>query len=96
MDAKQKKALLFVGALIALALLFWMKSRNVPVPVATQPAPSQDPIDWPNGIYPGPDNMWGGSPFDSTINVNIGPGAGWLASHYMPAFGLVGVTAVKG
>lgn len=96
MDEKKKRAMGFIVILILLALLMWWLSRPKPAIVAP-PQTFQDPFNWPNGIYPGGDNMWGGSPFDSTINVNVsGPGLGWLATQYMPAFGLVGVAAYRG
>lgn len=92
MDTKQK-FYIGIAALIGLLLIF-MRKRSVVIPTA----PTQNQFDapftqWPNGIYPGPQNMNGtASPFgDINVNVTL-PNA--ISNDYIPMFGFTGVVAV--
>lgn len=98
MSERNKQALYFVIALVAVAIyLWWLDWRGAPERVIDAPPEANftNPYEWPNGIYPGPGNMNGGNPFESIINVNVDvPNLGWLNQTVFPMFGLVGVTAM--
>lgn len=97
-EANKRALYLFVTLAIVVIVLEFLSRRK---PAVLQ-APAQDdfaaPYYWPNGIYPGPYNMNGAaSPFESTVNVYLdNPALAGLSNQYIPMFGFVGMTAVKG
>lgn len=99
MTEQNKRAVYLIAALVAVIIILeWLKGRNQTVAEVAQENPFQAPYFWPNGIYPGVTNMNGGlSPFESTVNVYVdNPALAGLANQYIPMFGFVGMTAVKG
>lgn len=90
MTDENKKAILFIGFLVAL-LLFLTRKANQTLPAQAPEAETENafaaPYWWPNGIYPSPTVS-----FESVVNVYAdNPALGGLANQYFPLFGLVGL-----
>lgn len=97
-DANKRALWLFVLLAAVVIFLEFLARRK---PAVLESPPQEDfnaPYYWPNGIYPGVQNMNGAlSPFESTVNVYLeNPALAGLANQYIPMFGFVGMTAVKG
>ena len=93
----KKRLLIVVGVLIVLFLLLRLY-KNSNATTVIQQTGDTSPFNWPNGIYPSPQNMNGSdSPFQSSISVDLtNPILGMLSQKYIPLYGFVGVTAAGG
>lgn len=99
MTDQNKRAVYLIAALVAVIIVLeWLSRRNAVQVVPAENDQFTAPYFWPNGIYPGVTNMNGGiSPFESTVNVYVdNPALAGLSNQYIPMFGFVGMTAVKG
>lgn len=99
MTDENKKALLFIGFLVALLLFLNRKAARQAVMTpqefaeeTTNEVAFDAPYWWPNGIYPSPNAR-----FESVVNVYAdNPALNGLTREYFPLFGLVGMTNAGG
>ena len=105
MTEQQKKTYIKAAIAVAVLVVLWLILRRSGEAATVIRPQAGDTLNTFQAPYfttnPGIPDNWnintGGSPFNSTNNINVNTGMiNGLSNLYMPMFGLVGMTAVSG